>query len=369
MKTFDKYLLSRFLYVFGILYVSTFGLFVVFDSFTNVDGFQKGSQGILVILKKISVYYLFQSSLFFDLVASILSVISVMIVFALLYRYSEIHPILAAGISTYRLMVPVVAGTMVVSVVVIVNQEFIIPRISHRLQASHDEGDTQKVKGVYDGVTHIHIGGDRLSLSDGRIKAARFALPKPRITETLTTLSAREATYYRANDGRPAGWHLKDVSPKFEAVRLTAEGREVVMPLKNPNDIFVATDINFETLCNRSRSYVYASTPELIRRIKNPAYDIVSIRSQLIHLHTRLIRPLLSVIMVLVAVPLIIRKESTGLVGNLAVCTGVHSLLFAVAQGFSYMGSVNLIAADLAAWIPVMISGSLGAWLTGVLQT
>ena len=47
MTIFDRYLLGRFTWVFVVLFVTTFGLFVVIDGFTNVDAFQEESDGTI----------------------------------------------------------------------------------------------------------------------------------------------------------------------------------------------------------------------------------------------------------------------------------------------------------------------------------
>jgi len=369
--TFDRYLLKRYLQIYLMLFVTTFGLFVIIDGFTNIDGFQEGQPDTLSVLMNMLSYYAYQSSLYFDRVGSILSVVSVMVIFALLYRNSEIQPLLAAGVPTYRLIVPFILGTVLMSVALSANQEFMIPRIAHRLQSSRSEhrGDVQKVEPIYDLLTGIHIGGEALQLGARRLEYARFSLPSPEIAREFTTLRAREATYYSASPKHPAGWLLADVSPTWEQIRLTDDGRKHVLATEKPNRIFVVTDVSFDQLSNRSSTHKYVSTPELIRRIRNPAYGIISARGQALHVHSRLLRPLLDMIAVLITVPLIIRRESIGLVGNMAICALVLGALFGVTQASNYLGAVNLISVDLAAWIPAFVSGTLAAWLSGIIQT
>jgi len=371
MTTFDKHLLRRYLYVFCILFLSTFGLFVVIDGFTNVDGFQQDKTDAKAVLARMADYYLYRSSIFFDMAGPILSVISVMVVFALLQRHNEIHPILAAGIPTYRLLVPFLVGMILVNIGLIVNQELVIPRISHHLQAprSSDETSSHKVVPVYDYATHILIAGKELFLGTGRIRQAKFVLPAPEIARKLTTLKAREATFYKASANRPAGWLLHDVIHPLDNESLTPHGEKIVKSLKNPNDLFIRTDVSPDQLYNRNQSYKYVSTRQLIRRIKNPSYDFRSVRDQSLHVHARLMRPFINMIAVLVAVPLIVRKESGGLAANLAICAGVLGLVFGVTQMFLYLGKVNLIAPDLATWVPLILSGTLSAWLSGIMQT
>jgi lipopolysaccharide export system permease protein len=371
LTTFDRYLLKRYLSVFAILFASTFGLFVVIDGFTNVDAFQETAHGTLDVLLRMAGHYLFQSSAFFDMIAPILAVISAMVVFALLVRHSEIHPMLAAGVPIYRLLVPVVLGAIAVKVLVFANRELVIPRIAHHLQAERGEGgdEGQSVTPVNDYASRIRIDGSRLFLAERRLSQPNFVLPVPEIVHDLATLKAREASYCAATPRRPAGWVLRDATPRYAELNLTEAGRQHVLPMPDPADIFVATEVSFDQLLDRERSRDYTGTLDLVRRIHNPAYGTAAIRGTTLQVHTRLIAPLANVLSVLVAIPLIVRRESRSLVLNLAVSTGVLIVVYGAAQACLYLGRVNLIPVDLAAWAPAIAAGTLAAWLTGTVQT
>ncbi len=114
MTTYDRYLLRRFIHVFLVLFVTTFGLYVIIDCFTNVDGFQENRDDTWEVLSWIARYYSYQSVVFFGMVAPILSVVSVVVVLAMLVKRGELQPVLAAGVPTYRLAVPFLIGVMFV---------------------------------------------------------------------------------------------------------------------------------------------------------------------------------------------------------------------------------------------------------------
>ncbi len=369
--TFDRYLLVRFLHVFMILFVSTFGLFVVIDGFTNIDEFQGTDESTLAMLGRMATFYLFQSSLFLGLIGPILAVIAVMVIFALLQKNSEIHPILSAGIPTLRLMLPMLAGVAFINGAVVINQELVIPNIAHRLQAergANSKNSGKEVEPVYDHATHIHISGQELYLGTHEMKNAKFALP-PDIAYELTTLKADTAVYSPPTRGHAAGWLLKDVRPSLSEINLSPEGREIIRADARPEDVFVVTDVSFDHLYNRTTSGAFASTPELLRRIRNPAYDLISVKSQILRFHERLTKPLLNVLVVLIAVPLIVRRESRSIVMNMAVCSGVLIGMLGVTQAFNYLGTVGLVSPELSVWAPTILTGTLGAWTTGLAQT
>lgn len=371
MTIFDRYLLRRYLHTFTILFVSTYGLYVVIDGFTNVDAFQENQETTTGALSWMARYYACQSTLFFDMIAPTLSVVAVMVVFAVLQKNSELHPILAAGIPAWRLFVPVIVGTMLVNAVILANQEIVIPGIAHELMKprSREDARDHSVEPLYDRKTRIHIGGRELNLAERRLEGAEFLLPPPDIAHELTTLKAREAVWSEATDERASGWVLRDVQPPLEAIALTPAGAKFVRRTDQPNEIFIVTDVSFDQLNSRTQNYRFLSSGELLRRIKNPSTGIVSIRGQMLHFHIRLIRPLLNVIAVFVAVPLMLRRESRGLVTNMAVSAGIMGALYGVAQLLWYLGQTSLMASDLAAWSPAILCGAVGAWLSGSMQT
>ncbi|MBI1315049.1 LptF/LptG family permease [bacterium] len=372
MTLFDRYLLKRFLYVFAIGFVATYGLFVVFDAFSTADEFQNRS-GTLenhVVLLRMAAHYTIQSFAFLDLVGAILIVLAVMAVFALLQRQSEIYPILSAGIPTWRLAVPILVGAMGIILLMTINQELIIPRLADRLQAPRGSHESAlEIQTTRDLVRNIQISGSHLFLDAREIQDAEFLLPVPSLVSEPATLRSRSAIQVPPGENRPAGWLLKDVEPAFESLALTPQGQQNIFRSPDGNDIFVATDVTVDQLYNRSASYKYLSTAALVRRIQNPVLGRASIRSQKKHLHERLTKPLLILISVLVTVPLTLRRESRSVLMNLATCAGVLGLLFVLAQSAIYLERLSGVSFDLAAWIPVVVSGACSAWLSGLVQT
>ncbi len=369
MTTYDRYLFFRFIHVFVILFITTFGLYVIIDGFTNVDGFQENRDGTWDVLSSMGAYYSYQSVIFFGMVAPILSVVSVVVVLAMLVKQGELQPVLAAGIPTYRLAIPFLIGVALVEAGLIANQELVIPSIGHHLRGNK-QGDSSghSVEPVYDHKTYVHIAGQEMFSQDQRMTGAEFTLPFPNIARELTTLHAEKATFHEATDTHPAGWLLHDVEPRFDKLSLSAE-QKTVLSVKQPDKLFVVTDISFDQLYNKSHTYRFVSTAELIRRIRNPSFGSATIKGQILHLHTRLTAPLLSVIGVFVVLPLIVRRESRSLVTSMALCSGVLALLMGVGQLCLYFGSVNIVSTSLAAWLPVILNGTCGAWLTGTVQT
>jgi lipopolysaccharide export system permease protein len=185
----------------------------------------------------------------------------------------------------------------------------------------------------------------------------------------MTTLKAAEAVYHVAKRNQPAGWLLKNVEPAFSQLALTKEGRTLVLrPIEKPKDLFIVSELSFDLLYNRLQSSKLISTAELIRRLKSPAFGEATAKLAQ-HLHARLVRPLANILAMLLAVPLILRKESRGLITNMAISAGVLIAMLGFSEAVAYCGKTGSLSPEVAAWLPILVSGTLFAWLTGVMQT
>lgn len=374
VTTFDSYLLRRFLQTFVILFVTFFGLYVVIDGFTNLDGFQETSSGTvstLVVLRRMAVYYAYQSSMLIDLVGPTVAVSSVMVVAALLVKNSEYQPILAAGVPIVRICWPFILGIVVVTMAVIANQELIIPQIAHRLNGPRSEDATvfQNMRPQHDYSTGIVISGESLDIKKQRIMEPEFILPRELVT-SLTTISARSARYVPQTSRNPAGWVLTDPLPdNYRILPLTELGRETVFPVAGSDELFIKSAIGFGLIVDGSRSASRQSTAELVQRIRNPAVSENLTRQQTLLLHQRIVQPLLNVLAGLACIPLVIRRESRSLVTSLALAAGIEGVMLGTVFLGGWLGNSGIFAADIAAWTPVVLCGAIGAWATGYAQT
>jgi lipopolysaccharide export LptBFGC system permease protein LptF len=53
----------------------------------------------------------------------------------------------------------------------------------------------------------------------------------------------------------------------------------------------------------------------------------------------------------------------------MAVCAAVLGVFYGLTEASFALGGTGLIAADLAAWIPVVVTGVASAWTSGLVQT
>lgn len=371
--TFDRYLLRSFAHVFSTCFLALFGLMIVIDLLENLDDFLARTRGTGAwgLSQAIVEFYAVQSIFFLDRAGPAMLVISAMTVLILFQRSGELHPLLAAGVPMYRVLLPVVGAAAMVSGLLALNQELVIPRFAHAAYAARGGGDSAavRVESIYDNSSRISIDGRNLRMAERTIEQAEFVLPAPTIASDLTILKAERAVHHPAVNGLPAGWKLYSVKPRYRDLELTEAGLKVIHPGGSDDEAFVATAVTCDQLYKRGSSYALLSTRELMERIESPTFSPETVHRLIVHLHGRFVQPLLNVITVLLIIPLMVRRESTGLVVDSALCAVVLGVFFASVFAGGALGQAHLVAPDLAAWLPVVIGGSMSAWFSWVVRT
>ena len=335
--TYDRYLLRNFLHTFGVCFIAMFGLVAVIDLFENLDELLEinGGNGTIGLVNLIVTLNAYRSVLFLDRAGAALTIISVMTVLILLQRSGELHPLLAAGIPMYRILRPMIFAAVAVNGLLVFNQEFLVPLVAFREHEIRHRNDLSQ-------------------------------------SEVESLIEAPTAKFYPAKGKRPAGWLLLNVTtpPLSDISRnLTDRGRELVRPVPGSSNVFVVSAVTCDQLFKRSSSYTNLSTLEILDRIRCPAFGMMSIHRLVLYIHSRFMQPVLNVIAVLLTIPLMVRRESTGLPADSSLCCLLLATLFGVAQVFQSLGASQVIAPDLAAWGPVVIGGALSAWLSGLIRT
>jgi lipopolysaccharide export system permease protein len=370
--TFDRYLLGRLLHTFAVFFVSAYGLYIVIDLFTNIDDFQENSSSNIDLFRRIFEFYAYRASEFFEMSGPMLIVISVIVVLGLLQKHSEAYPILAAGVPAFRLLKPLLISAAILNGALIANQEWIIPNLAVQLQTPRGSktAQVQKVEPVYDYSNFLmHIDGDQVLVHNQTLIGASFTLPKPEMASQICVLKSEKATFIGETQKHRSGWLLQNLVGVLDTDLLTEDGRKRVIPSTNGKDVFIVSEVSFDQLYNRGRNLKLLSSTQLIQRIQNPSTGPMPVRGQSLALHTRITRPFLCLLNIAIALPLVMRKESHSLITNMVICAGVLGVLYMVAQGCFALGAIGQLNPDLAAWLPVILTGIISTWTSGLVQT
>src|SRR5437588_2520521 len=138
----DRQLIVSYVKAYLICLVSMVGLFIVVDLFTNLDNFTEGNGGFQQVMGAIITCYTMKTVQIFDRLCEAIVLLAAMFTVALLQRNNELLPLLSAGVSTRRVVRPVLLSAFLMLGLTILNQEFLLPRIDSYMAETKDfKGD------------------------------------------------------------------------------------------------------------------------------------------------------------------------------------------------------------------------------------
>ena len=359
-------------------FVSLVGLYVVIDAFTNLDEFSEVADSTTELMANMGQYYLIRVSYFFDRLCGVITMMAAIFTVTWMQRNNELLAMLAAGTSTRRAIVPVVVSSVLVSGLAILNQEFIVPRIGDELQKPADDDGTRPVKAWsrYD-VNDVQINSENGDRAFRTIEPFHALLPVSRFGG-LWSLRAAYGKYIPEDDLRSplrGGWLL--VGATLSPPSAQPDNRLLIAvssddlakfprlkPRANrpPGDVFfLRSSVSFTNITRSADWYQFATTPDLLRALGEPSSPSEATNVGTF-LHARLVRPITSLVLLCLSLPLVLGGEGRNMFINLGMSLGTSALFYGVTFLMQYLGNNQVMTPELAAWVPII---AFGAWAAG----
>jgi hypothetical protein len=150
VKILDKYVAGNFIFGYIIALMVLVGLRSVIDLFINLDEFAEHSDlGTWMVFGNVLNYYSVQSALYFRDFAGMITVVAAVFSLGRMTRNNELIAVMASGTSLKRVIAPIVLLAILFTGLLIVDQEFIIPRLANQLVRSHDSMSVEQTYDVW----------------------------------------------------------------------------------------------------------------------------------------------------------------------------------------------------------------------------
>src|SRR5271166_4650001 len=159
LKLIDRQMILGYFKAYCVCLSSLLSLYIVVDLFTNLDDFTHRGGDLLATTRHIVSYYGYKIPKIFDQLCEVIALLAAMFTVAWMQRNNEQVPLLSAGVSTRRIVAPVLGCACFMLTLAVLNQEFVIPLIGDRLLLPRDDPKGEKplkAEGKYDGIG-IHI--------------------------------------------------------------------------------------------------------------------------------------------------------------------------------------------------------------------
>jgi lipopolysaccharide export LptBFGC system permease protein LptF len=207
MKTLDRYVIRSFLFCCLVVFLVFMGLRIIGDLFVNMDEFVKGDRQLMEVLGHVVSYYGAQSLVYITELGGVTVTFGAAFTLARMNKSNELTAMLASGVSLYRVLLPILVGSIGLVGLIVVDREVLIPRIAPRLavdRGERAETETYQVRLMPDERKSVWYAG-QFHPTEGLMKEMTVVI-RSEAGRRLGLVSAEEATAGPLA-GYGEGWH------------------------------------------------------------------------------------------------------------------------------------------------------------------
>jgi lipopolysaccharide export system permease protein len=351
MKILDKYVAKNFLIGYAIAFCVLIGLRIIIDLFVNLDEFAEHADlGAFAVVGNILNFYGLHSLLYFRDFAGMITVVAAAFSLGKMIRSNELVAVMASGVSLKRVIVPIVLLTFLLTGLLVIDQEFLIPPFSDKLVRGQDAVPGQE---TYD-VWFIDDGNGSLICTE-RFDVKTSTLYKPTIItrsrkadsvvwEVTGRISAERAVY----NPETSRWDLING-------QLIEKGSQTgAQPIASYASDITPKDI---PVMRRSRHITLLSSRQLavLSAQRTKIKDLAQLYSQK---HFRITDPIISLVMLMVSLPILVCRDPKSMKSAIMISFATTTACF-VTTFICKMLAVEVIfdrvMPELWAWLPVFI--------------
>jgi len=353
-RVIDRYVIRGFFFYFVLVLVVFVGLFIVVTLFELLPDIAKNHVSVFTVIS----YFIFLTPQMLFWVAPLTVLLAILINLGTLTKGNEILAVKAAGMSLYRLSVPLMVMGLLMSGAIYLMQDYMLPYTNQRQDEYRDI-----IKGK---APQSHRNPDRkwMAGSNNRIYHYNYFSYEKNEFSGLSifkfdtdTFNLNEWIFATSGAWNGSAWALQNVSVhRTSANGLDTEVQShptlVTSGMDNPeyfkDDVRTASQMSFSEL----KGYV--------DELQKKQFDVTSLT---LDLYRKLSFPMVSFIMVLIGIPFSFKTGKKGAFYGIGICIGVGILYWSTFELFAKLGEVNRLSPMIAAWFPNLIFGLGGTWM------
>jgi lipopolysaccharide export system permease protein len=351
MTLFDRLLIWSYIKSYLVCLVSLVGLFIVVDLFTNMDRFSEENATVGGVLHQVVRYYSIKVTQIFDRLCEPIVLCAAMFTVAWMQRNNEMLPLLSAGVSTRRIVRPVLFSAFLMLGLAILNQELVLPNIDWYYAENGRDPAGEKacfVQGAYEG-NGIHISGNVGYRKELLIREFFVVIPAKINRDNITFLQSKEARYIPPGTAElSGGWLLTQTTP----AEIQGWSRNDVLVPITPGTYFLHTkEVDFDVITRPNSWFIYVSTLDLLKELGRTHNSKVAAVAVIFHM--RLTRPILGMLLVFMGLSIILRDQNRNVFISAGMCLVLCGIFFMALFFCKSLGDREYLSPALAAWIPV----------------
>lgn len=367
----DRYVAREFMVGYLIVMLAVLALRVLIDLFVMFDEFIEAQVGqvapsALTVLGYIADYYGPKLFEYFRDFSGVMVILAAAFSVARMTRQNELTAVLTSGVSLKRVIAPIVFLGLALNLLMALDQELILPRLSDKLVRYHDEmGQFRKLSAwlVPDKVHYLQ-GSPQQQLNQ-KVQLATDKALLSAFTYDPGTQTMLGMHVILRNDRRLIGHLTADEArwdAKYQDWQLV-NGRYFNYEQPEPGRPNVGLMHVYRYKSDLTADYLYlqrnkefkglmssADLTDLLSRQLRPADHAEAISEK----HFRFTDPVINMVMLLLALPLLVSRERR------STKTAIFLALLGAGGCFVATFACKLLAGDvlpplLAAWLPIIV--------------
>jgi LPS export ABC transporter permease LptF/LPS export ABC transporter permease LptG len=356
----DRYIMRKYLAVFGFVFISVLSVSVIISFFDRVGRVYENNMPISLLFSFIwykipeSVQYIFPVT---ALIATLLSL-------GLLTKFNEITAMKACGISLYRILIPVLLLSGLVSFCSYYVQEDILPYSNKRAEQIWNEIEGKPAR------SYGHL--DRrwmLSKTKDRIYHFRYFDKNASAFSQFTVFEMDPKSWSLGKRIFSEKGYLKDQELilsetwtwEFAGARVAQFDKQETLKLSQTEDRNY-----FLKEWEEPDQMSYGELKNYIGQIEERGFEALKFK---VDLNFKLTFPLASFIMALIGIPFAFMMGKRGTLVGIGLSVVIAIVYWGTIAVFRSLGYVNYLSPSLAAWGPSLIFGAIGLYLISTLKT
>jgi len=367
----DRYVFRSLVINYVIALAVMLSLYVGLDMFVNMDEFTEHGLPARTVVGNILDYYWPNLLVYFAQLSGMITMFACLAVVARMRNLHEMTAILASGVSLYRIAQPVLLFGFVTTGLMVMDTEWFIPAVAHKLARDHDEvhGDRTYEVLFLDDRDHQLLSAGRFSPRT-RDLLRLLVMQRNEAGTIVRTLEADRAIWEPPSDMRPEGrWRLER-GRMTERIRAPEGHSESALGPREDKIVtyptFYESDLSPEAIqLRQAEGWIRFLSLAKLRMLaeKEPKNYAEIVRTR----HTRVAAPIVSVILLLLGLPFFLDRSPANVLNDAGKCMVVCGICYVstfVAQSIRAESQSALVA-----WIPIFVFGTLAMVLLDRVKT
>ena len=362
LQILDFYVIQGWLFYFLILLVAFAGIYVIFDFFQVLGDIVRNQVPAGVVVG----YYRFLLPQVMYLMLPLSILVATLVNFGLLTKTNQIIAIKSAGVSLYRISMPVLAAAALLSAGMFIFGDRVLPETNQRQNALRNQIKGKPAQTIYRPDRQWIFG------TSSRIYNYKFFDPDQNVFANLTVFEFDPATFHmtkRINatkafwEGPIHGWVLENGwSREITGDRVTSYQPFSVATFRELTE----EPSYFKKEVKPSEQMSAFELRRYIADLSQSGFDVVRLSVQF---YRKFSFPLIAFVITLIGIPFSFTMGRKGALTGIALSIGISIVYWSTSSLFEAMGNLSQLPPAMAAWSPDILFGLAGTYLLLRIET